>query len=91
MKVDKSKFSHKIGDTVYYFGTRHKVVAYYFEDGFNNFQRPYGYVLQGLEGFHTANKCAYMEDGSRFMNITGKRAFINVPENEIERCKGYFN
>lgn len=83
MKIDESKFKHRIGDEVRFYGAKHKVAAYYFSQGFNDYNHPYGYVLQGQEGFHSASKHAYLEDGSRLFNAIGKKNYIYVEEHEI--------
>lgn len=60
--IDFSKFRFRIGDTITYEKTQHKICAYYFSE-FNNYELDYGYVIDGIPYGHDGNDYGYDENG----------------------------
>lgn len=59
--IDLSKFRFRIGDTIEYKGNHYKVMAYYFAEDVNNFNRVYGYTIN--YPCHTGSDHSFNERG----------------------------
>lgn len=62
MKIDESKFRFRVGDKIMFKGKEYKVLAYYFDDGFNNYNTLYGYTIDYR--VHSGAYGSYDENGT---------------------------
>lgn len=80
MKLDKSKFRFKIGDTIIYEDKLGKIAGYYFSANFNNFNDPYGYTIEIEGGAHHGQNYTYDENGKE---IRSKKPATYVYEGAV--------
>lgn len=72
--IDKSKFRFRIGDTVEFRGANHKVKAYYFSEGFNNYVGAYGYTIDYPQ--HDGSCYSYDECGNKMSFPKGSMNYV---------------
>lgn len=72
--IDKSKFRFRIGDTVEFRGANHKVKAYYFSGGFNNYTGAYGYTID--LPYHNGSCFSYDECGNKMSFPKGSMNYV---------------
>lgn len=60
------RFRFRIGDIILYEKTKHKILGYYFSEGFNNYKR-YGYVIDNIAYGHDGNNLGYDEYGNKLV------------------------
>ena len=64
--IDRTKLPLEIGDKVTYTGDNeiHTIIGYYFSNGFNNYDNPYGYVIDNRYPGHKAFDYGYDKKGN---------------------------
>lgn len=84
MKLDKTKFRFKIGDTIICENKIGKIVGYYFPINFNNFDNSfgYGYTVEIEGGTHHGTGYTYDEEGNA---ICTKNPAVYVAEKGVTR------
>lgn len=84
--LDFSKFRFRIGDDILYDGEVHKIVGYFFRNGFNNFKDPYGYVINDKDYGHDGSVNSYDEQGNEIA-FRGTGDKWNIHECDAKKIK----
>lgn len=82
--LDFSKFRFRIGDDILYDGEVHKIVGYFFGNGFNNFKDSYGYVINNKDFGHDGSVSSYDEQGNE-ITFKGTQDKWNINEYTAEK------
>lgn len=61
------RFRFRIGDIILFEKTEHKILGYYFSEGFNNYEYCYGYVIDNIANGHDGNDWGYDEYGNKLV------------------------